>query len=354
MTCRYWSPRVDALSPYVPGEQPQQGERLIKLNTNENPYPPSPEVANTLAAYDVENLRLYPDPDARELRKSIADYYDVGVEDIFVGNGSDEVLAHSFMAFFKQKEPILFPDVTYSFYTVYCALYDIHYKALAVHDDFTIGLEAYSQSNGGIIIPNPNAPTGIGLSLNQVEQLLKKNRDSVVIIDEAYVDFGGVSVIPLIKKYDNLLVIQTFSKSRNLAGMRVGFAVGNQQLIDGLERVKNSFNSYPLDTLAQAVAMSAIKDDAYFKKVCAMIIASRDLLAKRLESFGFEVLPSESNFLFVTHPEHKAESLYAGLKSKGVLVRHFAKPRINAYLRITVGKDEENAALCDALELILK
>jgi histidinol-phosphate aminotransferase len=349
---RFWSKVVHDLTPYVPGEQPKLAN-LIKLNTNESPYPPSPRV---LAAIQAEladgaaRLRLYPDPNADLLKDAIARHHGVAANQVFVGNGSDEVLAHVFMALLKHAEPILFPDITYSFYPVYCGLYDVAYRSVPLTDDFSINPSDYcEQANGGIIFPNPNAPTGRLLALDAIEQILQANRESVVVVDEAYVDFGGKSAISLVDRYDNLLVVHTLSKSRSLAGLRVGFAVGHPALIEALARVKDSFNSYPLDRLAIVGATAAIDDQAYFEQCCQAIIATRTTLTAELESLGFEVLPSAANFIFVRHPHHDAATLARQLREQNIIVRHFKLPRIDQFLRITIGTEAECKALGEAL-----
>jgi len=349
---KYWSTLVSNLTPYIPGEQPGL-TNLIKLNTNENPYAPSPTVMATMQEHIGEELRLYPDPDASALKAAIAGCNGLSPAQVFTGNGSDEVLAHIFQALLKHEKPILFPDITYSFYPVYCGLYDVEYQAVALTETFEIDLNAYQLPNGGIIFPNPNAPTGIGLPLSAIETLLKRNSDSVVVIDEAYVDFGGESAVRLIDRCPNLLVVQTFSKSRSLAGMRIGFAMGHEKLIEALERVKNSFNSYPLDRLAIAAGVAAINDRAYFVQTCQKVIATRSALAAELRQLGFEVLPSKANFLFVRHPEHEAATLASALREKSVLVRHFPYPRIEQFLRISIGTDDECETLVAALHAIL-
>ena len=353
---RFWSKVVGTLTPYVPGEQPKVAN-LIKLNTNENPYPPSPKVLEAIEAElgaDASRLRLYPDPNADLLKAAIARLYGVAPQQVFVGNGSDEVLAHIFMALLKHDAPVLFPDITYSFYPVYCALYGIDYRTVPLADDFTIDPAHYMQPNGGIIFPNPNAPTGRQLGVDAIEQILAANRDSVVVVDEAYVDFGGESAISLADRYDNLLVVHTLSKSRSLAGLRVGFAVGNAALIEALERVKNSFNSYPLDRLAIVGAVAALEDAAYFEHSRQSVITSRSTLTAELQSLGFEVLPSAANFIFARHPHRDAAQLALALREQNIIVRHFKLPRIDQFLRITVGTDADCAALTAALRSILK
>ena len=348
---RFWSSVVHNLSPYVPGEQPKQGD-LIKLNTNENPYPPSPRVLEAIA--DVtDRLRLYPDPGASRLREAIARHYGVAPGEVFVGNGSDEILAHTFQALLKHDAPLLFPDITYSFYPVYSRLYGVHYEEVPLDAAMRLQIADYRRPCSAILLSNPNAPTGIGLSRDAIAALVIEHPDQLVVVDEAYVDFGGESAVPLIARHDNLLVIQTFSKSRALAGLRVGFAIGQRSLIEALERVKDSFNSYPLDCLAQAGALAAIDDDAWFQDTRRRIIASRDLLVRGLTEIGFEVLPSQANFIFARHPGHRGAKLAAGFRERGVLVRHFQKPRIADYLRITVGTDEQcNRVIAVARELI--
>ncbi|MEN9478697.1 MAG: hypothetical protein RLZZ298_92 [Pseudomonadota bacterium] len=353
---RFWSQVVRDLTPYIPGEQPKIAN-LIKLNTNENPFPPSPKVLAAIQAElgsDAGRLRLYPDPNADLLKTAIAKHYTVTTQQIFVGNGSDEVLAHVFMALLKHDLPILFPDITYSFYPVYCGLYGVEYETVPLADDFSINPANYcGRPNGGIIFPNPNAPTGCLLTLAAIEQILQANPDSVVVVDEAYVDFGGETAISLVNRYDNLLVVHTLSKSRSLAGMRVGFAVGHPSLIEALERVKNSFNSYPLDRLAIVGAVAAIEDEAYFAQCCSAVIATRDNLTAKLQSLGFDVLPSAANFIFACHPQHDAAELAKALREKNIIVRHFKLPRIDQFLRITVGTDAECNALTETLQDIL-
>ncbi len=349
---RYWSDLVHNLTPYVPGEQPKL-QNLIKLNTNENPYGPSPKVLEAIRAEVGEALKLYPDPNSDRLRAAIADYYGLAPAQVFVGNGSDEVLAHAFPALLKHERPLLFPDITYSFYPVYCDLFRIEYQCVPLDEEFRIRVEDYARPNGGIIFPNPNAPTGRALALDEIERLLVANPDSVVVIDEAYVDFGAESAVPLIARYPNLLVVQTFSKSRSLAGLRVGFALGQPPLIEALDRVKNSFNSYPLDRLAIAGATAAIEDRAYFERTRQAVIASRAWLSTELEALGFTVLPSMANFVFARHPAHDAAALAQALRNRSIVVRHFKAARIEQFLRITVGTDDQCRALIDALREIL-
>ena len=355
---RYWSPLVHRLTPYVPGEQPKL-PNLVKLNTNENPYPPSPLVAAAIVeqlANDGQSLRLYPDPNADHLKQAIAARYsEFGITppQVFVGNGSDEVLAHAFMALLRHDLPILFPDITYSFYPVYCSLYDIAHLTVPLTDDFQIRLDDYAVANGGIIFPNPNAPTGCLLPIAAIERLLLVHRQSVLVVDEAYVDFGGESAIALVNRHRNLLVVHTLSKSRSLAGLRVGYAVGHTELIEALERVKNSFNSYPLDRLAIAGAIAAMGDQEYFERTRQAVIDSREVLRNELLALAFKVLPSAANFIFVRHPQRDAGELAAQLRQRGIIVRHFRSPRIDQHLRITIGTDEQCAVLVEALREIL-
>jgi len=345
---KFWSPLVNDLVPYVPGEQPKMAN-LVKLNTNETPFGPSPKVVEAIKAELNDNLRLYPDPEGESLRQTIANYHSLKPEQIFLGNGSDEVLAHIFYGLFQHGEPILFPDITYSFYPVYCGLYDIEGIKVPLTDSFEINPEDYKQANGGVIFPNPNAPTGRYLGLEHVEEILRANPDRVVVVDEAYIDFGGESAITLVDDYPNLLVSQTLSKARSLAGLRVGFAVGHPDLIEALNRVKNSFNSYPLDRLALAGAQAAYEDEAWFQKCCAGVISERERLTESLEELDFEVLPSKANFVLARHKTKSGESLAQGLREQGIIVRHFNKPRIEQFLRITIGTPEQNDALIKGL-----
>lgn len=349
---RYWSAVVHGLTPYVPGEQPKL-PNLVKLNTNENPYGPSPRVLEALRGETADTLRLYPDPNSERLKAAVARYHGVTPQQVFVGNGSDEVLAHCFQALLRHERPLLFPDITYSFYPVYCGLYGVDYCTVPLTERFEIRTEDYRRPNGGIIFPNPNAPTGRLLPLAEIERLLADHPDSVVVVDEAYVDFGGESAIPLVARHPNLLVVQTLSKSRSLAGLRVGFAVGHGELIEGLERVKNSFNSYPLDRLAIAGAVAALEDEAHFQRTRRAVIASRTRLVAALEELGFEVLPSAANFIFTRHPARDAAELAAALRARSIIVRHFRQTRIDQFLRITVGTDEQCDVLVGALREIL-
>ncbi len=349
---KFWSPFVKQLVPYVPGEQPKLAN-LVKLNTNENPYGPSPKALAAMQAELNDNLRLYPDPGSERLKQAVAAYYGVTTAQVFVGNGSDEVLAHAFHGLFQHGRPLLFPDISYSFYPVYCGLYGIPFEAIALDEKFQIRVEDYQRVNGGIVFPNPNAPTGCLLALDAIERLLKLNPDSVVLVDEAYIDFGGVSAISLVNRYPNLLVTQTLSKSRSLAGLRVGLAVGHAELIEALERIKNSFNSYPLDRMAIAGAAAAFEDEAYFQQTCQQVISSRVSVVSGLDKLGFEVLPSAANFVFARHPQHDAAELAAALRERSVIVRHFKQERIAQFLRISIGSAEQNQALLDALEQIV-
>ena len=343
-----WSPVVHTLTPYVPGEQPKL-TKLVKLNTNENPYGPSPKAIAAMQPEVGTNLRLYPDPNCDQLKQAIAQYYQINSNQVFVGNGSDEVLAHAFNAFFQHGKPLLFPDISYSFYPVYCGLYGVEAKPIALNDEFQIQLDDYTQPNSGIIFPNPNAPTGCLLPLAAIEKLLQRNTDTVVLVDEAYIDFGGESAVALVNAYPNLLVVQTLSKSRSLAGLRVGLAIGHPDLINALERVKNSFNSYPLDRAAIAGAAAAFADVEYFNDTCGKVMASREKVVSGLTKLGFNVLPSAANFIFARHPQHDAATLAAKLREQGIIVRHFKQPRIDQFLRITIGTDEQNAELLAAL-----
>ena len=359
LTASYWSPGIGELDPYVPGEQPKIAD-LVKLNTNENPYPPSPRAVEAIQAAATQALQLYPDPESSELRAAIAEHHGLDARQIFVGNGSDEVLAHAFFAFFRHpQQRLLMPDISYSFYKVYCGLYGIAPELVALQDDMTIDLDAFVapervQSAAGVVLANPNAPTGIALPLSAIERLLQAHSQRVVLVDEAYVDFGADSAIALVSRYPNLLVVHTLSKSRALAGLRVGFAVGQAHLIAALERVKNSFNSYPIDRLAAVGATAAYRDQAYFEQQRLAVMASREDLSQQLQQLGFEVLPSATNFLFARHPQHDAQVLHAALRAQGVLVRHFTQARIAQYLRITVGTPVQCARLVSALRATLQ
>jgi len=350
---KFWSDIVHKLTPYVPGEQPKL-DNLVKLNTNENPYGPSPKVIAALKLEAADSLRLYPDPNSDALKAAIAKVHHLQTKQVFVGNGSDEVLAHVFQALLKHSRPLLFPDITYSFYPVYCGLYDIEYQTIPLAEDFSINIDDYDQPNGGIIFPNPNAPTGIPLSLTTIENLLKKNTQSVVVIDEAYVDFGTESAVSLINTHPNLLVTHTLSKARSLAGLRVGYALGHPDLIEALIRVKDSFNSYPIDRFASAGAIAAMQDTAYFEETCGKVIATREALVNDLAQLGFDIMPSGANFIFAKHQVMDGEELTALLRQKSIIVRHFKSPsRIAPYLRITIGTDTQSKVLVDTLTKLL-
>lgn len=349
---KFWSPIVSDLKPYVAGEQPHIAD-LIKLNTNENPYGPSPKAIAAIAAEAGDRLRLYPDPSSTKLRQAIAKRHDVDIGEVFVGNGSDEVLAHAFQALLKHDKPLLYPDITYSFYPTYCLLFGIQAREIALDEGFLIRLSDYDSNCGAIILPNPNAPTGIGLPLSEIEALVASHPDVPVVIDEAYIDFGGDTAIPLTRKYDNLLVIHTLSKSRSLAGLRVGFAIGRRPLIEALERVKDSFNSYPLDRLAEAGATAAIEDEDWFDETRRKVMESRQRVTGALRQRGFEVLPSQANFIFARHGKHSGSDLAAALRAQSILVRHFNKPRISDFLRISIGTSQECDRLIEAVDAIV-
>ncbi len=351
---RYWSEVVHSLTPYVPGEQPKLAN-LIKLNTNENPYGPSPKVLEALRAEAADSLRLYPDPNSDKLKAAIAEYHGLTPSQVFVGNGSDEVLAHTFQAFLKHDAPLLFPDITYSFYPVYCGLYGIEYQTIPLNDAFEIRVDDYFKTNGGVIFPNPNAPTGCLLALSEIKRLLQANTESVVVIDEAYIDFGDQSAIGLVNSFPQLLVTHSLSKGRSLAGLRVGYAVGHIDLIDALHRVKDSFNSYPLDRFAQVGAIAAMQDHEYFETTCNKVIATREKLVGELQSLNFEVLPSGANFIFARHAERDGAELTAKLREHSIIIRHFKSPaRIAPFLRITIGAENECQTLVKALKEILE
>lgn len=346
---KFWSEATKTLQPYVPGEQPKTGN-IIKLNTNENPYPPSPKVLEALDHFPKQKLRLYPDPEGTVLKQALSTHFELPLDHVFVGNGSDEVLAHAFMAFFRHNKPLLMPSMTYSFYDVYCNLYNITPEHIALTDDFRVDLQQYHQDNGGIIFANPNAPTGVAIDLSDIKALLERNTETVVLVDEAYVDFGAESATGLIRQYPNLLVVQTLSKSRSLAGMRIGYALGSPELIAGLERVKNSFNSYPLDMLALTSATAAIEDTDYFNETVQQIMNDRNWTVNQLINLNFEVLPSSTNFVFAKHETASGAELMAYLRSKNILVRHFTKPGIENHLRITIGTRDEMQSLIAALQ----
>lgn len=337
---REWTKNLRNIEPYVPGEQSKDKD-IVKINANENPYPPSPKAAEVLKSFDTNKLRFYPSANSTKLKEAIAKYYKVDVSNVLVGNGSDDVLAVAFQSFFNSEKPIVYPDLTYSFYPVWCSLFGIKYKNYPVGDDFRINPEDYKEKNGGVVIPNPNAPTSLGEGLDFVEKILDYNQDSVVIIDEAYVDFGGTSSVPLIEKYENLLVTGTFSKSRSLAGLRIGFAIGSKALIDVMEAVKNSYNSYTVDSLSIEMGAASIEDDEYFKSTCKKVIKTRERVTLELEKLGFDVLDSQTNFIFATHNKHNMKSLFEYLKTQKVFIRYFSLPRIENYVRITIGTNEE-------------
>lgn len=335
-----WMKNLRDIEPYVPGEQSRE-KNIVKINANENPYPPSPEAIKAINEFDCNRLRFYPDANALEFKKALAEFYGVSVENVFLGNGSDDVLALSFQAFFNSDKPIAYPDITYSFYPVWCRLFNIPYKNYPLDDNFRINPEDYMEQNGGVVIPNPNAPTSIGEGREFIERIMEYNKDSVVIIDEAYVDFGGYSSVELTKKYENLLITGTFSKSRSLAGMRIGYAIGSKTLISVLEAVKNSYNSYTLNSVSMAAGTAAIKDRAYFESTVSKVIATRQRVAEELRALGFTVLNSQTNFLFATHNAINIKDYFEWLKAQKVFIRYFNLPRINNYVRITIGTDDE-------------
>nr|WP_298250010.1 histidinol-phosphate transaminase [uncultured Halomonas sp.] len=347
---KFWSPEVRELTPYIPGEQPR--EQLIKLNTNENPYPPAPGVGSVLRDFPSDHLRRYPDPESRALREALAEELGVEPQQVFVGNGSDEVLALAFQAFFRQGLALEMPEISYSFYPVYCRLYGIERRALPLAADWSVDLDAFSATAGGTIFANPNAPTGHGHTRQALATLLERVTESVVLVDEAYVDFGGESAVPLVERFPNLLVTGTFSKSRSLAGLRLGYAVGSRELVEGLERVKDSFNSYPVDSLASAVAIASLADREHFTACRERVITTRERTRDRLERLGFEVLPSQTNFLLVRHPEEDAAQLFVGLRERGILVRHFNTEALRDHLRISIGTEDEMQSLAETLELL--
>lgn len=350
---KFWSPLAASLVPYVPGEQPKD-KTYVKLNTNENPYPPSPAALKAMEDAVNGDLRLYPDPTCDELVQAAANYYRLTPEQTFVGNGSDEVLAFAFAAFFDPAKPLLFPDITYSFYKVYAKLYGLSPKLIPLDEDFNIPMEQFQGEHGGIIMPNPNAPTAQLIPLSEIRSLLERNPDNVVIIDEAYIDFGGESAVTLVPQFPNLLVVQTLSKSRSLAGLRVGFAFGSEELIDGLNRIKNSFNSYTMDRVALRGAVASLADEAYFRETTDKVIATRERVARQVKELGFRSTDSKANFLFIEHPAIPASELFAELRERGVLVRYFNSPRIDNYLRVSIGTDEEMNTFVGALREIVE
>lgn len=337
---KLWKKNLRDIEPYVPGEQSKDKD-IVKINANENPYPPSPKAVEALKSFNTDKLRFYPEANATELKRAIANYYGVEAENVFVGNGSDDVLALAFQAFFNSDKPIAYPDITYSFYPVWCRLFNIDYVNYPLDDSFRINVEDYKAENGGVVIPNPNAPTSLGEDNAFVEKLLEYNQDAVVIIDEAYCDFGGQTSVPLTKKHENLLVAGTFSKSRSLAGMRLGFAIGSKELISVLEAVKNSYNSYTIDSVAMAMGIEAMNDVDYFNKTVSMIINTRARVTAELRGLGFEVLDSQTNFIMATHSDYDMKDMFEYLKSKKIFIRYFNLPRINKYVRITIGTNDE-------------
>ena len=335
-----WESNIRKVEPYVPGEQPKVQD-IIKLNTNENPYGPSENVRKAMEAIDIDRCRLYPDPDVTKLVKSIADYYGMDNNQVFVGVGSDDVLSMCFLTFFNGNKPVLFPDITYSFYSVWADLYRIPYEKQALDEDFNIKPQDYYKENGGVIFPNPNAPTGLYMGLDKVRDIIEHNRDVVVIVDEAYIDFGGETALPLIDKYDNLVVVRTFSKSRSMAGLRIGYAISNPELIKALNDVKYSYNSYTMNRPSLVLGVESIHDDAYFREKVGQIIATRERFVKEIAELGFTCLPSSANFVFATHESIPAKEIFAAAKENNIYVRYFDKPRIDNYLRISIGTDAE-------------
>ena len=349
-----WEENVRKVVPYTPGEQPENQD-VIKLNTNENPYPPSPDVARRIAELKPDRMRLYPAfPEQTELAYALAAYYQIGTDQLFIGDGSDDVLSLAFMTFFQSKKPVLFPDITYSFYDVWADLYRVPYETRALDENFCIKTEDYKQPNGGVIFPNPNAPTGVLMGVDQVEEIVSANHDVVVIVDEAYIDFGGVSCLPLIHKYDNLLVVQTFSKSRSMAGMRIGYAMGNPKLIKYINDVKYSVNSYTMNYAALELGVASVKDTAYFKEGCEKIIRTREQAERELAGLGFTFPKSYGNFIFASHERVPAKEIFRQLKENNIYVRYWDKERIGNHLRITIGTDEQMEALYRALEKICR
>lgn len=347
-----WEKNIRKVTPYTPGEQPKSKD-VIKLNTNECPYPPAPEVEKIIKECNTDSFRLYPDPDANVLVNEIADYYAVKPEQVFVGVGSDDVIGMAFLTYFNSDKPILFPDITYSFYDVWADLFKVKYEIVPVDEAFEINPADYFKENGGIIFPNPNAPTAIEMPLGSVEEIIKNNQDVVVIVDEAYVDFGGTSALSLIDKYENLLVVRTFSKSRAMAGMRIGYAMGSEKLISAMKAVKFSYNSYTMNQTSIYAGAAAIRDDKYFKEIVGKIINTRETAKNKLEELGFSCTDSKANFLFATHKSVSAEEIFNKLKERNIYVRYFKKPRIDNYLRITIGTDAEMTRLYEALKEIL-
>ena len=355
---KFWSDKIKEIEPYTPGEQPKD-KKYIKLNTNENPYPPSAKVIEKIESMNLEDLKLYPDPDVTELRKVIAEYFSQKIderitkEQIFVGNGSDEILAFIFMTFFNAGDKVYYPDITYSFYPVYADLFNVKEIKIPLNDNFEIEIQKYFGLDGHIIITNPNAPTSIALKIYEIEKIEKNSPNQLIIVDEAYVDFGAESAVKLVNKYDNVLVVQTFSKSRSFAGMRLGYAIGSENIIEGLNRLKFSFNSYTIDRISIEAGIESFKDNEYFEKTNAKIIQTREKTSEKLKKLGFKVLNSSANFIFISHKDVYAGDLYKKLKENGVLVRYFAKDRIDNYLRVTIGTDEEMGIFIEKLEKLL-
>lgn len=349
---KVWESYIRKVEPYVPGEQPKI-KNVIKLNTNENPYPPSKAVMDALTKVDLDSLKLYPDPEVTKLNEAIANFYGVNKNQVFTGVGSDDVISMIFMTFFNSDKPVLFPEISYSFYSVWADLHKVPYETVRLDEDFNILVEDFNRENGGIIFPNPNAPTSKYLELSSVEEIIKNNQDSVVVVDEAYIDFGGESAIKFVNKYDNLIVVQTFSKSRSMAGMRIGYAIANEKLIKALNDVKFSFNSYTMNRTAIELGTAAINDKAYFEECCKKIVATRERTMKTLKELGFSFPESKANFIFAKHKDVPASLIFTKLKEKNIFVRYFNKPRIDNYLRITIGTDEQMDALIKALKEIL-
>lgn len=349
---KVWESYIRKVEPYVPGEQPKI-KNVIKLNTNENPYPPSKAVMDALTKVDLDSLKLYPDPEVTKLNEAIANFYGVNKNQVFTGVGSDDVISMIFMTFFNSDQPVLFPEISYSFYSVWADLHKVPYETVRLDEDFNILVEDFNRENGGIIFPNPNAPTSKYLELSSVEEIIKNNQDSVVVVDEAYIDFGGESAIKFVNKYDNLIVVQTFSKSRSMAGMRIGYAIANEKLIKALNDVKFSFNSYTMNRTAIELGTAAINDKAYFEECCKKIVATRERTMKALKELGFSFPESKANFIFAKHKDVPASLIFTKLKEKNIFVRYFNKPRIDNYLRITIGTDEQMDALIKALKEIL-
>lgn len=347
-----WQDKLRQVEPYVAGEQPKINN-MIKLNTNENPYGPCKQIKDILKEIDIEKLKLYPNSDGEELRHALAKYHGLKDEQVFLGNGSDEVLALTFLTFFNGSDPVLFPNISYSFYPVYCDLYQMNYKEIILDQDFKMYVEDFKQPNSGIIFPNPNAPTGLLVSLDFIEEVLKSNPDSIVVVDEAYIDFGGESAVTLLEKYPHLLITQTFSKFRSLAGIRLGVALGNQEIIAKLYDVKNSFNSYPIDSLAQVIGKASIDDSFYIKDNARKIIETREYTKRELKNLGFEMPDSYANFIFIKHPQKDAEEIFKKLRENGILVRYFKKPRIDQYLRVTIGTQEQMEIFIENIKKII-